>query len=153
MRVFEGKRVSFHLLHGRIMGQFRDILSSHFPSLEGDGLFWMGPLERASRYWRSGMCQLVKWSSSGIRIPKLNVDGCSRGNPGRSGGGGILRDAVGCFVFAFSSFSGEVTILQSELRAKFFEVKESAQRRMVPIHVESDPLLLVQMVRGEIWVP
>ena len=64
-----------------------------------------------------------------------------------------MRDTAGCFVFAFSCFSGDVTSLHSELRAMLYGVKLCVQRGIIPIHVESDSLLLVRMVRGELRVP
>ncbi|XP_027184038.1 uncharacterized protein LOC113782345 [Coffea eugenioides] len=153
LRVFEGKGISSHLIHLRVVGELRDILSSRFPCLAGHRLSWEELIGLASRCRRASTVRWVKWRTSPIPLPKLNVDGCSRGNPGTSGGGGILRDTAGCFVFAFSCFSGDVTSLHSELRAMLYGVKLCVQRGIIPIHVESDSLLLVRMVRGELRVP
>ena len=54
---------------------------------------------------------------------KLNTDGCSRGNSGRAGGGGVLRDGVGNFLLAFSSFFGSVTSIQVEACTVLFGVR------------------------------
>ena len=88
-----------------------------------------------------------------LSIPKLKVDECSRGNPGRFGRGGILRASSGEFIFAFLCASGDVTSLHSELKAMLHGVKLCEQRGILPVHVESDFLLLVKMFHGEIGVP
>ena len=54
---------------------------------------------------------------------KLYTDGCSRGNPGQAGGGGVLRDGVGNFLLAFSSFFGSVTSIQVEACTVLFGVR------------------------------
>lgn len=48
---------------------------------------------------------------------KLNVDGSSYGNPGRSGFGGIIRNSLGEWVSGFSGFCGISTNLTAELLA------------------------------------
>lgn len=47
----------------------------------------------------------------------LNTDGCSKGNPGTSGGGGVIRDAVGLPLVGFSAFFGEASSIQAEALA------------------------------------
>nr|XP_027088570.1 uncharacterized protein LOC113709927 [Coffea arabica] len=61
--------------------------------------------------------RLVKWFCPSLGVLKLNADGCSRGNPGRAGGGGVLRDDGGNFLLAFSSFFGSRTSMQAKVRA------------------------------------
>ena len=61
--------------------------------------------------------QRVRWEVRGSGMLTLNVDGCAKGNPGVGGGGGVLRDATGLPLFAFSAFFGEITSLQAEVRA------------------------------------
>ena len=83
-------------------------------------------------------------------IPKLNVDGCSRGNPGRSGRSGILRDSSEHFIFAFSRVFGVANSLQVELKALLVGVRLCVQKGFLAVHVESDSLLLVRMFHGEL---
>lgn len=44
---------------------------------------------------------MVLWEKPLIGIYKLNTDGSLMHNPGRIGGGGILRDIQGKLVYAF----------------------------------------------------
>lgn len=37
---------------------------------------------------------------------KLNIDGASRGNPGKVGAYGVLRDAISSIIFVFSAALG-----------------------------------------------
>ncbi|GAV59731.1 RNase_H domain-containing protein [Cephalotus follicularis] len=58
---------------------------------------------------------MVSWLRPPISFYKLNTDGFSRGNPGPSGAGGVIRDEVGNWVRGFSSFIGRCTSIQTEL--------------------------------------
>lgn len=46
----------------------------------------------------------VKWLKPLDGYLKLNTNGCSKGNPGLAGGGGVLRDRKGDMSMTFSSF-------------------------------------------------
>ena len=66
--------------------------------------------------------RLVGWESPVQGMWKLNTDGCSLGNLGKSGGGGVLRDAFGELVFGFSIPLGKVTSLQAETKSLVYGV-------------------------------
>ncbi|KAG7945159.1 hypothetical protein I3843_15G138800 [Carya illinoinensis] len=53
--------------------------------------------------------QLLSWARPPKGRLKLNLDGSSLGNPGPSGGGGILRDGNGKLIFAYSMSFGNLT--------------------------------------------
>lgn len=48
--------------------------------------------------------QILKWMCVAQDFANLNFDGNNFGNPGRSGGGGILRDAEGHMIFTFVKY-------------------------------------------------
>ncbi|KAL0421675.1 UNVERIFIED_CONTAM: hypothetical protein Slati_3190400 [Sesamum latifolium] len=48
---------------------------------------------------------------------KLNCDGASKGNPGPSGAGGLIRDSNGRMIIAFADFLEEHTNTYAELYA------------------------------------
>jgi hypothetical protein len=37
-----------------------------------------------------------------MELVKLNVDGCTKGNPGFAGAGGVLRDSLGSWIKGFA---------------------------------------------------
>nr|XP_027090223.1 uncharacterized protein LOC113711258 [Coffea arabica] len=57
---------------------------------------------------------LVWWKAKEAGLLTLNMNGCSKGNPGVSGGGGILRDSSELPLFAFSAYFGKLSSLREE---------------------------------------
>nr|XP_027102884.1 uncharacterized protein LOC113724156 [Coffea arabica] len=96
---------------------------------------------------------LVRWSRPSAGALKLNTDGCSKGNPGASGGGGILRDGGGSLILAFSCYFGHATSLQAEVCALLFGVQLCIQRGFGRIEVELDSLVLVHILLGKATYP
>lgn len=47
---------------------------------------------------------ITKWLKPILGRVKLNSDGCSKGNPGRSGGGSLLRSDSGMLIWAQADF-------------------------------------------------
>lgn len=58
---------------------------------------------------------LVRWIRPSSGCFKLNVDGSSRGSPGDSTVGGVVRDSSGRVVVSFSEFIGVRTNVRAEL--------------------------------------
>ncbi|XP_071918762.1 uncharacterized protein [Coffea arabica] len=97
--------------------------------------------------------RMVCWEPSGQAICKLNTDGCSLGNLGKSGGGGVLRDASGELVFGFSIPLGEVTSLQAEAKSLIYGVQQCVLRGFSSVQVEVDSLLLANILQGKLKCP
>ena len=51
----------------------------------------------------------IKWERPLRGWCKLNTDGSSLGNPGAAGGGGVIRDALGAWIQAFSRKIGRAS--------------------------------------------
>ncbi|KAH0660311.1 hypothetical protein KY289_029059 [Solanum tuberosum] len=60
------------------------------------------------------------WKTPPCTRYKLNTDGSALHNPGKIGGGGILRDDQGSIVYAFAVPFGEGTNNQAEVQAVCF---------------------------------
>ncbi|XP_071923161.1 uncharacterized protein [Coffea arabica] len=75
--------------------------------------------------------RLVHWQAPRLSMFKLNIDGCSKGNPGLSGGGGILRDGSGKFIFAFAGCFDVATSLQAEAKALALGLSLCVQRNFL----------------------
>ncbi|XP_075107012.1 uncharacterized protein LOC142179994 [Nicotiana tabacum] len=54
--------------------------------------------------------KLVRWIKPPQNQLKINVDGCSKSNPGSAGAGGILRDHTGHMIMAFATYLGNCII-------------------------------------------
>ncbi|KAM3288258.1 hypothetical protein P3S67_021688 [Capsicum chacoense] len=66
--------------------------------------------------------QAIFWHKPDHGWVKLNVDGCSKGNPGPAVGGGIIRDHAGVMISTFVEFYGECSNNLAE--AKAIELKK-----------------------------
>mgnify|MGYP004713538331 CR=1 FL=1 len=92
----------------------------------------------------------VRWRCPLHAVVKLNLDGCSRGNPGRSGGRGLFRDSDGRFLLAFSCYFREMTSLQAEMKALLHGVRLGVARDW-PIYIWSlTRWLLSTLSKGEL---
>nr|XP_027082607.1 probable LRR receptor-like serine/threonine-protein kinase At3g47570 [Coffea arabica] len=81
------------------------------------------------------------------------MDGCSRGNPGRAGGSGIIRNGESKLLLAFSTFVGTCTSIQAEARALLFGINLCISCGYVRVHVEMDYLVLVKILQQQIRCP
>jgi len=62
--------------------------------------------------------KLVGWAYPPMERMKLSVDGCSKGNPGVAGAGGLIRDSLGSWIKGFAvSSTGLCTSVKAELWA------------------------------------
>lgn len=75
---------------------------------------------------------------------KLFVDGCSRGNPGKSGGGYVIKDMSGNILDKGSKYLGNrLTNNQAEYKALIFGLDKCAGVCRGKVHVLSDSELMV----------
>ncbi|XP_071901116.1 uncharacterized protein [Coffea arabica] len=92
-------------------------------------------------------CKIVRWRAAGTRIATLNTDGCSKGNPRASGGGGVLRDSEGRFLIGYSVCLGVSTSLLAEVLALLAGLRFCHQRGFTQVRVQSDSLVLVGILQ------
>lgn len=57
----------------------------------------------------------ITWRKSIVGTVKLNLDGCSFGNPSPFGSGGVTRDEFGKFMTGFTTKLGEAINAEAEL--------------------------------------
>ncbi|XP_060182379.1 uncharacterized protein LOC132612052 [Lycium barbarum] len=94
----------------------------------------------------------IKWIKPDSPLLKLNTDGCSKGNPGSSGGGGILRDEIGHFLMAFSAYYGQCNNNIAETKTILMGLKWCIDRGYQNINIESDSKLIIGMINGDIRI-
>ncbi|XP_071916279.1 uncharacterized protein [Coffea arabica] len=83
----------------------------------------------------------------------LNTDGCSKGNPGTSGGGGVLRDPAGRPLVSFSAFFGETSSFQAEALALLTGISVCAQQGFTDVRVQLDSMVLVGILTRRLHCP
>ncbi|XP_070002349.1 uncharacterized protein LOC142166000 [Nicotiana tabacum] len=81
---------------------------------------------------------------------KVNTDGASRGNSGRSSIGFVLRDSEGDVIYARGKEIQKGTNVEAEAIAILEVIKECVQQGYVNIHIQTYSLLMNNVVDG-IW--
>ena len=77
----------------------------------------------------------------------LNTYGCSKGNPGASGGGGVLRDPDDQVLVGYSAFLGVNTSLRVEVLALLTGLRLCVQKGFTQVRAQSDSLVLVGILQ------
>ncbi|KAK9268800.1 hypothetical protein L1049_000564 [Liquidambar formosana] len=94
--------------------------------------------------------RLIKWHPPPAGVLKLNIDGASKGNPGPSGGGSILRNDLGEVLFTTSNFYGYATNIVAECKAFLDGITTYRDMGLDPykLIIESDSKLMVDCING-----
>ncbi|XP_071914064.1 uncharacterized protein [Coffea arabica] len=90
---------------------------------------------------------LLLWNSPLPRYVKLNIDESAMGNPGYSGGGGIIHDSYGRVIGAFSSFYGYQTNTKAEAMALMEGLQLCLFLDLCNVIVEMDSLTMLNTVK------
>ncbi|WMV30202.1 hypothetical protein MTR67_023587 [Solanum verrucosum] len=88
----------------------------------------------------------VIWKTPPPNSYKLNTDGSALQNPGKIGGGGILRDEQGKIIYAFALPLGEGTNNQAETQAASYGLNWCIQHGYKKIILEVDSELLTRWI-------
>ncbi|XP_042499870.1 uncharacterized protein LOC122078067 [Macadamia integrifolia] len=78
---------------------------------------------------------------------KLNVDGCSLGNPRKAGAGGVLRDQRGATVGSFKSFLDVELSYFAEFNALIEGILLAKEKKAPSLWIESDSIAIVLAVQ------
>ncbi|XP_042954647.1 uncharacterized protein LOC122291062 [Carya illinoinensis] len=90
----------------------------------------------------------VKWKSPKQGWVKLNVDGCSLGNPGPSGAGGIIRDDKGNMLCGFAVDTGHNSNNHAELMGLLHGLRHIGFMGFVLVEIELDSMLVLNWLRN-----
>lgn len=85
-------------------------------------------------------------SSKGFTI---NVDGASRGNPGKAGIGYVIRDKNGGVIKEGSKYIGIATNNVSEYTALIFSLEAAREMGAEEVNIYADSELVVKQINGE----
>ena len=90
----------------------------------------------------------VRWTKSLGGWHKLNTDGASCGNPGKAGGGGVIRDCHGDWVKGFSRSIGHTTSVVAEWWALSDGQNLAIQLGISQLEIELDAKMIVEMLKS-----
>ncbi|CAI9757448.1 unnamed protein product [Fraxinus pennsylvanica] len=96
---------------------------------------------------RQRQTRMIIWRNPISSRGKLNVDGCSFGNPSLSGCRGVIRDEFGKVMASFASQLGKTTNTEAELRAIIEGLKVCQQLGACAVEIECDYLIIVNWLK------
>ena len=97
--------------------------------------------------------EIMRWRAKETGCLTLNTDGCSKGNPGWSGGGGVLRDSLGRPIVAFSVFFGKRLSLHAEALALLTGLQLCVERGFANVEIQSNSQVLVGILQRRFRCP
>ncbi|XP_027169555.1 uncharacterized protein LOC113769293 [Coffea eugenioides] len=151
--VFKEKLLTMKQVCDRVFIEFRERFGVQFREIIIPCSSWPSFFDAVAGLGSVVNVVQVRWKCPVQAIVKLNSDGCLRGNPRRSGGGGLFRDSDGRVLLAFSCYFGEMTSLQAEVKALLHGVQLVIARGLANFHLESDSLVLIQLIQGRAKCP
>ena len=90
----------------------------------------------------------IKWSNPLPGWHKLNIDGASLGNPGKAGGGGLIRNNEGGWIRGYSRSIGYTISVMAELWALRDGLTLATQLGIRYLEVELDAKVIVEMLNN-----
>jgi len=97
--------------------------------------------------------QLVNWVPPNENQVALNVDGCSLGNTGQAGCGGLIRDHTGSWLLGFSGYIGFVDSVEAELRGIEIGLKLAWDFRYREVSCRSDCFVAILLIENSTFEP
>ncbi|KAF5450403.1 hypothetical protein F2P56_030761 [Juglans regia] len=91
----------------------------------------------------------VKWKPPKQGWVKLNIDGCSLGNPGPSGAGGIIRDDKGDLLCGFAEATGHNSNNYAELMGLLHGLRHIGLLGISSVEIELDSMLVLNWLRNQ----
>ena len=79
---------------------------------------------------------------------KLNIDGCSKGNPGLAGAGGVIRDHMGNWIGGFARNIGICSSVTAELWAVHDGLQLTWNTGIRRVVLESDSKVVVKLIKN-----
>ncbi|KAK0605269.1 hypothetical protein LWI29_024814 [Acer saccharum] len=93
-----------------------------------------------------GFYRVVWHPPTGTNCIKVNVDGCSKGNPGPAGCGGVFRVDNGRYIGAFAANLGFKDSVFAELMGIIMAVELAHSRRWRNLWIESDSTMALKLL-------
>lgn len=87
----------------------------------------------------------ASWSRPPVNVFQLNFDGASKGNPGQTGFGRVIRDHQGNPLISFFGSIGWNTYNAAELEGLLRGLTLAQDQKFLPLLVEGDSQILINM--------
>ncbi|XP_060182117.1 uncharacterized protein LOC132611756 [Lycium barbarum] len=149
---FEDKKMSTWFIIQQINKLISLVLKAQFPDVHMPSS-WLDKCNKMENLRPITHSLAVYWHKPSPNWIKLNVDGCSKGNPGSAGGGGIIRDHTGKMIKAFVEFYGQCSNNVAEANAIWKGVNICKDFGLPRVVVESDSLLIINILNGRLKLP
>ncbi|XP_043693114.1 uncharacterized protein LOC122643564 [Telopea speciosissima] len=91
----------------------------------------------------------IRWRKPNVNWVKLNIDGCSMGNPGHSSAAGIYRNSQGQPIGSFAQYLGITTNHYAKFSAFFIGVQKAKEKNINHLWIECDAEVIVAAVKKE----
>ncbi|XP_042483836.1 uncharacterized protein LOC122064185 [Macadamia integrifolia] len=91
----------------------------------------------------------VIWCKPPLAWSKIKIDGSSMENPGRAGGGVVIRDSNGKVIFSFKNFLGISMNYYAEFMSFLHGIRHAMGQRITNLWIETDSVAVVTAVQGK----
>ncbi|KAL9224347.1 hypothetical protein vseg_000390 [Gypsophila vaccaria] len=136
----------------RVFGRDGDIPESPFLFLLKRQDETLSALSRNDNLFRQHTTRskevFVRWSPPPSDWFVLNIDGASRGNPGESGAGGLIRTADGSLIRAFALKLGIGSSMRAEVMALVRGLALAKELDLPRLIIQSDSQIVVELMKG-----
>lgn len=127
-------------------------ISSQFQNLQFP-MVWTDLFKTIESAKQSFSYSMVIWMKPDFGWVKLNFDGCCKGNPGSSGGGGIIRDHNGNFLIAYADFYGYSNNNMAEAKSLAQGLNICLEEGYSSVIIESDSQVIIDMINNKMKIP
>ncbi|XP_070039282.1 uncharacterized protein [Nicotiana tomentosiformis] len=114
---------------------------------------WPDQIDMLENYMPKLKITKVHWEYSSPGWVKVNTNGASRGNPGRSSIGFVLRNEEGDVLYACGKEVQEGTNSESEAKAMLEALRYCVEHDFILIELHTDSMLITNVVTGVWTVP
>ncbi|XP_019242654.1 PREDICTED: uncharacterized protein LOC109222796 [Nicotiana attenuata] len=122
------------------------------PSIQYIPHRWPEMIKMMEQYTPKLKYTKVLWELPDHGWIKVNTDGASKGNPGRSSIGFVLRNEVGDVIYACGKEIHEASNTVAEAKAIYEALRFCVQHDYILIDLHTDSMLLKNLITGE-WKP
>ncbi|XP_060200867.1 uncharacterized protein LOC132629156 [Lycium barbarum] len=145
-----GGKISFKRVVHEVNNNLYFLTRVRYPWLENLPFLWPDLIYGLENIQPHTITKVVQWQLPYDRWFKCNTDGASRGNPGPSSYGFCVRNWKGDLIYAQCAEMGNSTNVEAEAKAILEGLKYCVEKEIQPLVVETDSLLLKNVVEG-VW--